>query len=38
MTHATIGHRLKLIELETGAQLLRRSTRNSELTAATHRH
>ncbi|WP_266181378.1 LysR family transcriptional regulator [Dyella humicola] len=34
MTRANISHRLKLLERETGAQLLRRSTRSIELTQA----
>ncbi|WP_027820266.1 LysR family transcriptional regulator [Paraburkholderia bannensis] len=36
MTRANISQRLKLLERETGAQLLRRSTRNLELTQAGH--
>lgn len=36
MTRANISQRLKLLEHETGAQLLRRSTRNFELTQAGH--
>jgi len=36
MTRANISQRLKLLERETGAQLLRRSTRNFELTQAGH--
>ena len=34
MTRSNISQRLKLLERETGAQLLRRSTRNFELTQA----
>jgi DNA-binding transcriptional LysR family regulator len=36
MTRSNISQRLKLLERETGAQLLRRSTRNFELTQAGH--
>jgi DNA-binding transcriptional LysR family regulator len=36
MTRANISQRLKLLERETGAQLLRRSTRSLELTQAGH--
>ncbi|WNC94008.1 LysR family transcriptional regulator [Paraburkholderia sp. FT54] len=36
MTRANISQRLKLLERETGAQLLRRSTRSFELTQAGH--
>ena len=36
MTRANISQRLKLLERETGAQLLRRSTRHFELTQAGH--
>jgi DNA-binding transcriptional LysR family regulator len=36
MTRANISQRLKLLERETGAQLLRRSTRRLELTQAGH--
>ncbi|MDN7183267.1 LysR family transcriptional regulator, partial [Caballeronia sp. SEWSISQ10-4 2] len=36
MTRANISQRLKLLERETGAQLLRRSTRSIELTQAGH--
>lgn len=36
MTRANISQRLKLLERETDAQLLRRSTRNLELTQAGH--
>jgi DNA-binding transcriptional LysR family regulator len=36
MSRANISQRLKLLERETGAQLLRRSTRNFELTQAGH--
>lgn len=36
MTRANISQRLKLLERETGAQLLRRSTLNLELTQAGH--
>jgi DNA-binding transcriptional LysR family regulator len=36
MTRSNISQRLKLLERETGAQLLRRSTRSLELTQAGH--
>lgn len=36
MTRANISHRLKLLEIEAGAQLLRRSPRSIELTQAGH--
>lgn len=36
MTRSNISHRLKRLERETGAQLLRRSTRSVELTQAGH--
>jgi DNA-binding transcriptional LysR family regulator len=36
MTRSNISQRLKLLERETGAQLLRRSTRSFELTQAGH--
>lgn len=36
MTRANISQRLKLLERETGSQLLRRSTRSFELTQAGH--
>jgi DNA-binding transcriptional LysR family regulator len=36
MTRSNISQRLKLLERETGTQLLRRSTRNFELTQAGH--
>ncbi|SAL87774.1 LysR family transcriptional regulator [Caballeronia terrestris] len=36
MTRANVSQRLKLLERETGTQLLRRSTRNFELTQAGH--
>jgi len=36
MTRANVSRRLKVLEHETGAQLLRRSTRNFELTQAGH--
>ena len=36
MTRANISQRLKLLERETGAQLLRRSTRSIEMTQAGH--
>jgi DNA-binding transcriptional LysR family regulator len=36
VTRSNISHRLKLLESETGAQLLRRSTRNIDLTEAGH--
>lgn len=36
MTRANVSQRLKLLERETGAQLLRRSTRSIEMTQAGH--